>query len=1176
MNPSPMNPSPMNSVLSRRLVGLLAAAALVFAGFAVSTPTAAADTAPPPASPELPKTVSADPLPTWQLTGVVWSQVVVGHTVYATGAFTKARPSGMWAGGPTEISVGNLFAYDIRTGNRVSSFDHTLNAQGLAITASPDGRRIYVGGDFTAVDGQAHQHVAAFDTATGDLVTGFNAVANGQVKALAATNSTVYAGGGFASAGGSPRRFLAAFDTSSGGLKSWSPSADDGYTWALTLTPDGSKVVVGGQFSTLNGKPVYGMGAVDPVTGASLPWAANAVIQDSGKGAINSLTTDGSYVYGSGFAFGTGGRFEGSFSLNPGDGSIRWLNDCLGDTYDAEPVGPVVYTVSHSHNCTMVGAFPDTKPRTRWQHAGAYTSYPDGVNKGPDPYGWNYQGQPKAEMLQWYPDLGIGTTTGQYQAAWNVTSADGYLALGGEFPKVNGKPQQGLTRYALRDSAPNKVGPTYDDTVPVRSGPPTTTAVPTAPGTLRVTFGSAWDADNERLTYRVYRDRGTAAEKLVGTVTADSNFWTLPNLSVNDTSVPSGQHTYQVRVTDPFDNALLSPVSDPVSASGSTDAYAAGVLRAGADHYWRLDETGTTVYDSAGTADGVAQAGVTRGATGAIAGSSDRASTFNGTTTGYAGTGDGTPSPDVFTVEGWFKTTSTQGGKVVGFGTRRTGGSSRYDRHVYLGNTGKVSFGVYSGGAKTITSPAGYNDGKWHLVDAALSSSGMALYLDGQLIGRDASVTTGDHYDGFWRIGGDTLSTWPAAGSSGYLAGAIDEVATYPRALTSADVASRFRAGGGTLPNTAPTAAFTSTAQGLKASFDGSGSADPDGTVKSYAWTFGDGTTGTGATPTHTYAAPGSYPVKLTVTDDQAGTGSVSHTVALTNAAPTAAFTTAKNGLTATFDGSSSSDPDGTVKSYAWDFGDDTGAGSGAQPEHTYAANGTYSVTLTVTDNDGATDSVTHAVEVTGTLAKDDFDRTVASGWGSADVGGAWTYSGSSSLFSVGGGAGTIKMASAGSGPTARLPISSRDTDLQFDFALDKAPSGGGHFVRAIVRGDQSNGYLGRVWVSSNKTMTLYLTSTVNGVETNLTSKVLPFSFEVDTSYSLRVQAWGSGSTSLRAKVWPSSGSEPTAWTVSGTDDTAALQKAGGIAVRAYLSGSATVTPVTLSVRHLRAEPTGQ
>ena len=79
--------------------------------------------------------------------------------------------------------------------------------------------------------------------------------------------------------------------------------------------------------------------------------------------------------------------------------------------------------------------------------------------------------------------------------------------------------------------------------------------------------------------------------------------------------------------------------------------------------------------------------------------------------------------------------------------------------------------------------------------------------------------------------------------------------------------------------NARPTAAFTSSINQLQAAFDGSGSADSDGQLASYAWDFGDGTTGTGVSPSHPYAAAGSYPVTLTVTDDDGAIGSVTHTV---------------------------------------------------------------------------------------------------------------------------------------------------------------------------------------------------------------------------------------------------------------------------------------------------------
>ena len=150
-------------------------------------------------------------------------------------------------------------------------------------------------------------------------------------------------------------------------------------------------------------------------------------------------------------------------------------------------------------------------------------------------------------------------------------------------------------------------------------------------------------------------------------------------------------------------------------------------------------------------------------------------------------------------------------------------------------------------------------------------------------------------------------------------------------------------------------AAFTQSANRLAASFDGTTSSDTDGTIASYDWDFGDGTTGTGATANHNYAAEGTYTVKLKVTDNSGGTNEVSHDITVTdpNALPTAAFTSSTTDLTASLNGSTSSDPDGTIASYEWDFGDGT-TGSGATIDHGYAAAGTYDVKLTVTDNRGA------------------------------------------------------------------------------------------------------------------------------------------------------------------------------------------------------------------------------
>jgi PKD repeat protein len=162
--------------------------------------------------------------------------------------------------------------------------------------------------------------------------------------------------------------------------------------------------------------------------------------------------------------------------------------------------------------------------------------------------------------------------------------------------------------------------------------------------------------------------------------------------------------------------------------------------------------------------------------------------------------------------------------------------------------------------------------------------------------------------------------------------------------------------------NIPPTADFTYTTNGLTVDFTDT-SNDPDGTIVSWLWDFGDGNTSTQQHPSHTYTADGTYTVTLTVTDDDDATGSISKDVTVTDKInPTADFTYTINCLTVIFT-DTSTDLDGTIVSWLWDFGD--GNTSTLQnPTHTYAVPGTYTVTLTVTDNDGLTDSISKIITV--------------------------------------------------------------------------------------------------------------------------------------------------------------------------------------------------------------------
>jgi len=166
-----------------------------------------------------------------------------------------------------------------------------------------------------------------------------------------------------------------------------------------------------------------------------------------------------------------------------------------------------------------------------------------------------------------------------------------------------------------------------------------------------------------------------------------------------------------------------------------------------------------------------------------------------------------------------------------------------------------------------------------------------------------------------------------------------------------------------------PVASFTAipnpAVQRATVTFNASGSSDPDGTIVSYAWDFGDSTGGTGVVAFHAYLTYGTINVTLTVTDNESFTATTYRHIVV-QAPPVASFTATPNpvvGIPVYFDASPSHDPDGTIVSYAWDFGDRTN-GSGKVTSHPYTSVGTYNVTLNVTDNDSLNATVYQDVVV--------------------------------------------------------------------------------------------------------------------------------------------------------------------------------------------------------------------
>jgi PKD repeat protein len=164
--------------------------------------------------------------------------------------------------------------------------------------------------------------------------------------------------------------------------------------------------------------------------------------------------------------------------------------------------------------------------------------------------------------------------------------------------------------------------------------------------------------------------------------------------------------------------------------------------------------------------------------------------------------------------------------------------------------------------------------------------------------------------------------------------------------------------------NQAPSARFAAAANGLSAGVDASLSTDPDGTIASYAWSFGEpsSTTNTanGKTATHTYGATGTYTVTLVVTDNTGLTATSVQQVNIVgtpNVNPIASFTSTRDALLVNFTAAGSTDIDGTISTYSWNFGEpnsSTNTATGLITTHAFKFAGSYTVTLTVTDNRGA------------------------------------------------------------------------------------------------------------------------------------------------------------------------------------------------------------------------------
>jgi galactose oxidase len=300
----------------------------------------------------------------------------------------------------------------------------------------------------------------------------------------------------------------------------------------------------------------------------------------------------------------------------------------------------------------------------------------------------------------------------------------------------------------------------------------------------------------------------------------------IPLQVVSDTANPDGSTTWQLAIpSDPgvavpgeymlfaIDSAGTPSVSTMVLVSGPTpaapsDAYGKAVLADSPAIYWPLqDSSGESAADLSGNREtGIySTGGVSYGTPSPVEGSDGTGVTLDGSS-GSLFASQAITEPTSYSEALWFKTTTTQGGYLMGFGSSASGATNDdADRQVWMSDDGALHFGTYDDGSGSVTidSSQAYNDGGWHFVVATQSSDGMHLYVDGTEVASNSSPTV-QGYLGYWRVGGTSLTGWSPTPTSDFFGGSISDVSFYNSELSSSQVSGQYAASPAARSSSAP------------------------------------------------------------------------------------------------------------------------------------------------------------------------------------------------------------------------------------------------------------------------------------------------------------------------------------------------------------------------------------
>lgn len=492
--------------MKKLVLAVVTAAAVLAAALIPSGPPVEA------ASPGFGSAVSAIKQTSWQTNSSVNALATAGNVVYAGGLFTRIRQPGKPAG-QGEAARTYVAAFN-RTTGAPGTFAPKLNGAVWAIATSADNKWVVIGGDFTTVNGIKRNHIAMFSVTTGKLVQAWDPSVAARVKAIAISGSTVYIGGSFGLVDGTVRNRLAAVRLLQGDLLPWNPNADDD-VYAIDVADSGKRVFVGGPFEKIGGVDHYSLAMTNTTTGAAYTMPAAAAIPKPKPGCttrVKDIDTLGTKVFVSNGGDGAG-CYDGVLAADSTSGKLLWQNTCLGATEAIKAIGDWVYKGSHAHNCSSSGAFPD----------GTGTHYLL-VESGID-----------GKIGPWFPNTDANPDSTTQVGPLAFASGGNDLWVGGDFLHVNGKVQQGLTRFT------NVAGGAFPAAPKV---PAVSRAVTNQ---ISVYFKDSYDLDNLSLTYNVFRGATNISSQKLTTY-----YWQArKTIIVVDKGVKKGQTvSYHIEIHD--------------------------------------------------------------------------------------------------------------------------------------------------------------------------------------------------------------------------------------------------------------------------------------------------------------------------------------------------------------------------------------------------------------------------------------------------------------------------------------------------------------------------------------------------------------------------------------------------------------------------------------------------